>query len=214
MRTGHTRNPPTQPSWAQTEASSSRKGCRTRRSPPSSDHVERVAMETSTSIASLYRRLVEKGYDITFSHLRKTRYIVEVRIKSDRVDSRDLAELLRLNSLPKSYMPPRHRLASGEGEAPGLPCPGADEAQGQNPGSSSPTRASSSRRSTGCSQRREREWLRSLGLDPLNSYLRVVATLKEEIRLLSLELRHIAAVDEDVRLLMSIPVVGYYIALR
>jgi hypothetical protein len=30
---------------------------------------------------------------------------------------------------------------------------------------------------------------------------------------LSLELRHIAAGDEDVRLLMTIPGVGYYIAL-
>ena len=37
---------------------------------------------------------------------RKTRYIAEARIKSGRVDSKPLAELLMLNSLPESYMPP------------------------------------------------------------------------------------------------------------
>ena len=69
--------------------------------------VDRVAMEASTSIAPLYRRLVEEGYDVIVSHPKKTRYIAEARIKSDRVDSRALAELVRLNSLPESYMPPR-----------------------------------------------------------------------------------------------------------
>jgi len=69
--------------------------------------VERVAMEASTSIAPLHRKLVDEGYGVTVSHPRKTRYIAEARIKSDRVDSKTLAELLRLNSLPESYMPPR-----------------------------------------------------------------------------------------------------------
>ena len=68
--------------------------------------VEEVAIETSTNMAPLYRRLVEEGYDVTVSHPRKTRYIADARIKSDRVDSKALAELLRLNSLPESYMPP------------------------------------------------------------------------------------------------------------
>ncbi|MBL7080715.1 IS110 family transposase [Candidatus Bathyarchaeota archaeon] len=58
-----------------------------------------------------------------------------------------------------------------------------------------------------------REWLRGLGLGPVDSYLRMMEPLRTEIRLLSLEMRHIAADDEDVRLLMTIPGVGYYIAL-
>jgi hypothetical protein len=69
--------------------------------------VERVAMEASTSIAPLYRKLVDEGYQVTVSHPRKARFMAEARIKSDRVDSRALAEPLRLNSLPESYMPPR-----------------------------------------------------------------------------------------------------------
>lgn len=70
--------------------------------------VEKVAMEASTSMAPLYRKLVEEGCNFTVSYPRKIQYIAEVRIKSDRVNSRALAELLRLNNLPESYMPPPH----------------------------------------------------------------------------------------------------------
>ena len=68
--------------------------------------VDRVAVEASTYIIPLYRRLVEEGYSVTVSHPKKTRYIAEERIKSDRVDSKALAELLMLDSLPESYIPP------------------------------------------------------------------------------------------------------------
>ena len=64
--------------------------------------VEKVAMEASTYIIPMYRKLVDEGYDVTVSHPKKTRYIAEARIKSDRVDSKALAELLRLDSLPES----------------------------------------------------------------------------------------------------------------
>ena len=60
---------------------------------------------------------------------------------------------------------------------------------------------------------RGREWLEGLGLESVRCYLRVMATLREEIRRLSLEFRHIAEGDEDFRLLTSIPGIGYYIAL-
>ena len=46
--------------------------------------VERVAMEASTSIAPLYRRLTEEGYQVTVSHPRKTRYIAEAPLTKNR----------------------------------------------------------------------------------------------------------------------------------
>jgi hypothetical protein len=61
--------------------------------------VERVAMEATTSIAPLYRRLTEEGYDVTVSHPKKTQYIAEARIKTDKTSSQALAELLRVNGL-------------------------------------------------------------------------------------------------------------------
>jgi transposase len=54
-------------------------------------HPDKLAMEASTYIIPLYRKLTENGYDVTVSHPRKTRLIAEARIKSDRVDSRALA---------------------------------------------------------------------------------------------------------------------------
>jgi len=57
------------------------------------------------------------------------------------------------------------------------------------------------------------DWLRSLGLEPIDCYLRVMEVLNGEIKRLSLELKRLAGLDEDVRLLMTIPGIGYYTAL-
>jgi len=57
------------------------------------------------------------------------------------------------------------------------------------------------------------DWLRSLGLEPIDCYLRLIVVLNGEIRRLSRELKQLAGLDEDVRLLMTIPGVGYYTAL-
>ena len=68
--------------------------------------VEHVAMEATTSIAPLYRRLAGEGYEVHVAHPKETRTIARARIKTDRTSSRALAELLRVNCLPESYWPP------------------------------------------------------------------------------------------------------------
>ena len=68
--------------------------------------VEKVAMEASTYIIPMYRKLTDQGHDVTVSHPKKNRYTAEARTKSDRVDSKALAELPRLDSLPVSYITP------------------------------------------------------------------------------------------------------------
>ena len=68
--------------------------------------IDKVAMESSTSIVPIYRALQGKGYEILVSHPKKTRLIAESRIKTDRVDSWAVTELTRLDALPLSYMPP------------------------------------------------------------------------------------------------------------
>ena len=57
------------------------------------------------------------------------------------------------------------------------------------------------------------EWLSSLNLEPINYYLHVMMVLNGEIRRLSLKLKHMAGLDEDVCLLMTVPGIGYYRAL-
>ena len=83
--------------------------------------VEKVAMEASTYIMPLHREMTGRGYDITVSHPLKTKYIAESRIKNDKVDSKALAELLRLNALPESqHTTNGHSGATGEGQAESL----------------------------------------------------------------------------------------------
>ena len=80
--------------------------------------VGKVAMEASTSVASLYRQLRSEGFNVVVSHPKKTRYIAEARIKSDRVDSKVIAELARLDALPLAYVPSKRDLRfEGKGEA-------------------------------------------------------------------------------------------------
>ena len=68
--------------------------------------VDKVAMESSTSIVPVYRALRGRGYKVLVSHPKKTRLIAESRIKTDRVDSWAVTELARLDALPLGFEPP------------------------------------------------------------------------------------------------------------
>jgi len=57
---------------------------------------------------------------------------------------------------------------------------------------------------------KNQEWLHSLQLDPIESYLPIIQSLDVQIGKLSKELETMAPQDEDVRLLMTIAGVGYY----
>jgi transposase len=176
-------------------------------------HPDKLAMEASTYIIPLYRKLMESGYDVTVSHPRKTRLIAEARIKSDRVDSRALAELLRLDSLPTSYIPPRDIAAIREKVRRRafmvrqvtklkVKIRGYLAMEGIRPPDG-----------YGLFTAKGTEWLRSLELEPIDCYLRLIDPLKDEVKRVSRDLKMQAGKDEDVKLLMTIPGVGYYVAL-
>jgi len=157
--------------------------------------------------------LQSKGYDVVLSHPKKTRYIAEAKIKSDRVDSRAIAELARLDALPLAYMPEKEISVLREQvrrraflvrqrvklrvkiksiltyEGVRWPSEG------------------------GLFTRRGVEWLHGLSVESIESYLRIMRIFDDEIRLLNRQLRDLAENDEDVRLLMTVPGIGYYSAL-
>jgi len=174
--------------------------------------VGRVAMESSTVVAPLYRQLKKEGFDAVVSHPKKTQLIAEAKIKSDRVDSKAIAQLLRMDWLPLSYVPDDVTGALREKVRrraflfrervklrvkiksyltyQGLKWP-ADHGLWTKAGL---------------------VWLHGLDLDPVESYLRLIDTFSEEIRVLSRELEGLAK-NDDVKLLMTIPGIGYYSAL-
>ena len=175
--------------------------------------IDKVAMESSTSIVPVYRALKGKGYNVLVSHPKKTRLIAESRIKTDRVDSWAVTELARLDALPLSYVPPddiavlrekvRRRAFLVRMRSKLKVKIKVDlTINGLTPPSE-----------YGLFTRKGLEWLHSLESDAVESYLPVLFTLTIQIERLSKELRSMAPEDEDVRLLMTIPGVGYYSAL-
>jgi transposase len=175
--------------------------------------IDKVAMESSTSIVPIYRALRGKGYNILVSHPKKTRLIAESRIKTDRVDSWAVTELARINALPLSYVPPDNIATLREKVRRRAYLVRMRSklrvkirAQLTINGIQPPTEH-------GLFTSKNLEWLHSLQLDSIESYLPVISTLDTQIGKLSKELQAIAPQDDDVRLLMTIPGIGYYSAL-
>jgi transposase len=175
--------------------------------------VSKVGMESSNQIAPLFRQLTSKGYNVVVSHPKKTRYIAEAKIKSDRVDSKAIAELVRLDALPLAYFPTgeiaqlrekvrrraflvRTRVKLRVKIKSVLTYEGLKWPSDH-----------------GLFTKKGLEWLHGLNFDSIESYLRILKQLDEEISLLSKELVGIAEGDEDVKLLMTIPGIGYYSAV-
>jgi transposase len=175
--------------------------------------IDKVAMESSTSIVPIYRALRAKGYTLLVSHPKKTRLIAESRIKTDRVDSWALTELTRLNALPLSYVPPDNIAALREKVRRRAYLVRMRSklrvkirTQLTINGIQPPTEH-------GLFTAKNAEWLHSQQLESVESYLPIIQSLDVQIGKLSKELQALAPQDPDVRLLMTIPGVGYYSAL-
>jgi transposase len=175
--------------------------------------VSKVAMESSNQVASLYRQLESSGYSVVVSHPNKTWYIGVAKFKSDRVDSKAIAELLRLNALPLSYMPDKETAVLRE-KVRRRAFLVRERVKLRVKIKSILTYEGTKWPSEyGLFTRKGVEWLHALSLDPVESYLRVLKTLDDEIKLLSKQLKGLAEDEEDVKLLMTIPGIGYYSAL-
>lgn len=68
----------------------------------------KIAMESGTYSRPLYNELKSRGFDVLMAHPAKLRLIAESSKKTDRNDSFHLANLLRMEYLPCSYVPEKH----------------------------------------------------------------------------------------------------------
>jgi transposase len=175
--------------------------------------IDRIGMESSNQIVPLYRLLTKKGYDVSVSHPKKTRYIAEAKIKSDGVDSKAIAELVRLVALPSAYIPDpetamlrekirRRAFLVRERVRLRAKIKSLPTYEGINPPSD-----------YGLFTEKAVEWLHSIALESVESYLRVIKPLDNEVKQISRHLKELAEDDEDIKLLMTIPGIGYYTAL-
>jgi len=174
-----------------------------------------VAVESTGNLwIRLYDSLEERGIRIVLSNPYKTRLIAEAKVKTDRIDARVLAQLLHANMLPSCYVPTpkqrdrrqfiRHRIELVKMRTEvknrihslldrhGLKCP--------------------------CKTLFSKDglkWLRSLELGftddaVLRSDLALLSVLDEQIEFMEAKVAAVAVNDERVRLLMTMPGLGYF----
>jgi transposase len=170
-----------------------------------------VAMEACYCWQPVYELLERDGYKVKLSHPLKTRIIAEARIKTDANASEALAHLLRTDLLPTSYVPSRElrelrelvRLRTymvrertrfknkihAELAKRGIQVLG-------NPFT-----------------KRGKAQLKDLGIRAIDDCLAIMGSLNGRIQKVSGELKKRACASDKVKLLMTIPGVGYSSAL-
>jgi len=67
-------------------------------------------MEASYNWPYYYRAVEEVADNIILAHPLKTRIIGEAKIKTDKIDSKVLAYMLKADMLPRAYVPKRDTL--------------------------------------------------------------------------------------------------------
>jgi transposase len=175
----------------------------------------KAVIEATSNYYHIHDTLAEH-LDVTVAHPQKLSLIADSDTKTDRVDAKELARLLRLNSVPESYVPTeeirraralvrgRHSLVDTRTEYVNK-----IHALLSDQGITEEVKPLSVE---------GREFLRELSLPSpwdslLQSHLEMIETLTEEIERLEAVIEEIAGSLEETQLLMTIPGVSYYSAL-
>jgi transposase len=176
-----------------------------------------VALEATGTWYHLYDLLEALRIPVTLAHPLRTRAIAEAKVKTDKVDSAILAQLLRGELIPPAYIPSRPirdlrellryraalvRVQTGIKNRVhaillkhGYQCPHTD-----------------------AFGRQGRAWLATLPFRPVyqqacDGYLHVLQVLQDQIRAASRTIDHEAQATPIVQTLCTLPGVGHYTAL-
>lgn len=170
-----------------------------------------VAFEASRNYEYIADILDGIGCEVRMSHPYKTKLIAESKIKTDKIDARILADLLRSDMLPTSYIPPedirelrhivRHRISLGKHRT---------DLKNQ-------IYAILARKNLECPNQTFTEigikWLHSLNNSEIESYLTIYDVVDKEIKKIQSIIVKEGKKDEDAVLLSTIPGIGWYSAL-
>jgi transposase len=170
-----------------------------------------VVMEAGYCWQPVYEWLEKGGYGVKLAHPLKTKAIVKAKVKTDKIDSKILAHLLRADLVPESWIPPKEvrELRSLVKHRAFLV---RTRTKLKNR-----VHAELDRRDINLRvplfTRRGRELLKCLGIDCVNQLLLVMEVLDEQIREVSGKIKGLVKENEDAMLLTTIPGVGFYTAL-
>jgi len=179
---------------------------------------DRVVMESTGAYwLNLYNQLDELHIPVVLANPLQTKAIAHGRIKSDKVDARILAHLLRADLIPECYVPPkemreirslvRHRLSIVKLRS-----------MTKNKVHALVDRNGLKHEFSDLFGKSAMQWLKSLelsGLDRLmlDNYLMHLESLNMQIERVDAEITARATIDKDVRLLLSLTGVSVYTAL-
>ena len=171
----------------------------------------KVAIEASANYSYIVDALAKEGYEVLVAHPLKTRAIAEAKIKSDKIDAKILADLARGNLIPTSWIPPkeirelrdlvRQRIFLVK----------------QRTKIKNKIHAELIKRGIECRgnifTKAGKEWLHSLKIPAIETYLSIMEKLEEEIKKMDKRLKEEEKKFEEVKLLKSIPGVSTFSAL-
>jgi transposase len=179
---------------------------------------DRVVMESTGSVwTNLYNQLDERQIPVALANPLKTKAIASAKIKSDKVDARILAHLLRSNLVAESYVPPKHLrdIRALVRHRVGIV---KIRTMVKNEIHALIDKHGLGHEFSDLFGKRGLEWLRSLELPSLdrlilNNHLTHLESLDQQTERVDEEIHSKAVEDEDVRLLLSMTGIGVYSAL-
>lgn len=168
-----------------------------------------IVMEATGFCMYIYDIIEARGHDVKVAHPLKIKALTAGRAKTDKNDAEMLAELLRLNAIPESYIPPKELRELRE---------------------LTRFRQSLVRNSTTIKNqihailamrgivvphvlrssfsKKHIKWLRSLQISQLDDYLDIVELVESKITKADEDIGRICQGDEDVQRLKTIPGIG------
>ena len=176
----------------------------------------KIAIEATSNWMYIYE-IMEKNSDVKLVNPGKTKAIASAKVKNDRLDAKMLAHLLRANLIAESHIPSklirdlrslvRYRKALIE-----------DRTRVKNRIHAVLTRNGIRSKYSDLFGKSGREFLESLQLDGndariVESNLRMLDSINEEIDQVDCDVMEMASRDEDVSLLITMPGIGIYSAM-
>jgi transposase len=179
---------------------------------------DRVVMESTGSVwTNLYNHLDERHIHVALANPLKTKAIASAKIKSDKVDARILAHLLRSNLVAESYVPPKHlrEIRALVRHRVGIV---KIRTMVKNEIHALIDKHGLEYEFSDLFGKRGLDWLRSLQLPPLDrlildNHLTHLDSLNRQTEHVDQEIHNKACEDEDVRLLLSMTGIDVYSAL-
>jgi transposase len=171
-----------------------------------------VVMESGRNHQHIYDVLKERGYEVKVAHPLMVKAIAYAKVKSDKVDARTLADLLRADMIPESYVPGRDIREIRDLVRRRHYMVKLRTMQKNKIHAELATRWMNYA-GGGLFTEDGKSYLRSLAIDAVDDYLETIEFLNRKIHELDEKVKRVVESDKYAKLLMTVPGISYYSAL-